>query len=120
MLLWERAVEFLRSLVHPHGEFYFQVEGVVLPKGTVIMLSLWALHRNPEAWGEDCEEWRHERWLQGPSVEAAKKDKHGNTRWSPFQDGPANCIGWHLAMVRTTIEPLPKRFSDKLTCSCHS
>ena len=92
----------------------------MLPKRTVIKMSAWALHRNPEAWGEDCEEWRHERWLQGPSVEAAKKDKHGNTRWSPFQDGPANCIGWHLAMVRTTIEPLPKRFSDKLTCSCHS
>ena len=80
-----------------------QLEGVVLPKGTVMMLNSWALHRNSQAWGEDCEEWRHERWLQGPSVEAAKKDKEGNTRWSPFSDGPANCIGWHLAMVRTKI-----------------
>ena len=36
---------------------------IAIPKGTVVVLNLWACNTNPALWGEDALEWRPERWL---------------------------------------------------------
>lgn len=40
--------------------------GEFLPGGTVIGMSAWTVHRDKETFGEDCEDWRPERWLCEP------------------------------------------------------
>jgi Cytochrome P450 len=77
------------------------VNGALLPKGTLALLPIWAVHYSEEAWGLDAGEWRPGRWLEGRSVNAVKKDKDGNPRWMPFSHGAQSCIGQHLAMVRS-------------------
>lgn len=77
-----------------------QISGYVVPRGTEVMLSTWALHYNRRVWGGDAALWRPERWLDGGSTVAARKDTAGNVRFMPFLIGPSNCIGQHLALVR--------------------
>lgn len=38
--------------------------GKYLPPGTVVGMSGWVVHRDPNTFGEDCEQWRPERWLE--------------------------------------------------------
>ena len=77
-----------------------QIGGYVVPKGTGLIIPPCALHTSKHAWGQDAERWRPERWLEGRSVAAARATDAGLSRFMPFFDGPANCIGQHLAMVR--------------------
>ena len=77
-----------------------QICGYMVPKGTPVMFAVWALHHNKHVWGEDALTWRPDRWLEGKSVAAAKKDSAGQLRFMPFLDGPSNCIGQNLALVR--------------------
>lgn len=37
--------------------------GQSIPGGSVVGVSAWAIHRDPETFGADCEEWKPERWL---------------------------------------------------------
>ena len=57
-----------------------------------------------QVWGKDAGAWRPERWLEGRSVAAAKRDAAGAPRWLPFSDGRQNCIGQHIATVRCALE----------------
>jgi cytochrome P450 len=78
-----------------------EIAGTRLPKGTSVMMSPWAIHHSTAVWGADSKEWRPTRWLEGRSVNVVKRDERGALRWLPFSDGSQNCIGQHLAMVRT-------------------
>ena len=77
------------------------VNGRTLPKGTILSCAIWAVHYSTVAWGPDAGVWRPQRWLEARSVNACKKDASGHTRWLPFTQGTQNCLGQHLAMVRT-------------------
>ena len=77
-----------------------QISGYLVPKGTEVMMSSWSLHYNKGVWGEDAAQWRPDRWLEGGSVPAARKDADGNLQFQPFLTGVSNCVGQHLAMVR--------------------
>ncbi|KAF2968003.1 hypothetical protein GQX73_g5535 [Xylaria multiplex] len=37
--------------------------GKFLPAGTVVGMSAWAVHHDKDMFGEDCDKWRPERWL---------------------------------------------------------
>ena len=76
------------------------LSGYMLPKGTPILISPWAIHRSRAVWGDDAKLWRPARWLEARSVNAAKRGADGASRWLPFSDGRQNCIGQHLATVR--------------------
>ena len=41
------------------------VMSVPVPKGTVIIIGIYSANRNKVIWGEDAEEWKPERWLDG-------------------------------------------------------
>ena len=77
-----------------------QIGGYLVPKGTEVMASSWSLHYNTRVWGADAAQWRPDRWLEGESVAAVRKDGDGNLRFQPFLTGASKCIGQHLAMVR--------------------
>ncbi|MFL5629091.1 MAG: cytochrome P450, partial [Ktedonobacteraceae bacterium] len=78
-----------------------ELDGVPLPKGTLLMLSQWVIHRLPDVW-EDPEVFRPERWdpANGQSIRPGA--------YFPFGGGPRICIGMPFAemearLILTTI-----------------
>nr|XP_031288390.1 cytochrome P450 3A29-like [Camelus dromedarius] len=69
-----------------------EVSGVLIPKGTVVTVPVFALHDDPEHWPEP-EEFRPERFR--------KKNQDGINPYTylPFGTGPRNCIGMRLALL---------------------
>ncbi|KAJ7234012.1 cytochrome P450 [Mycena haematopus] len=55
--------------------------------GTTILLHVWNMHRDPLVWGEDAEEFRPERHLDG------KFESLPPNAWQPFGFGVRGCIG---------------------------
>lgn len=47
-------------------------------------VNIHTLHRHPEVWGEDAEEFRPDRWENPPKQ---------STAYMPFSAGSRNCIG---------------------------
>ncbi|KAI9020624.1 cytochrome P450 [Hyaloraphidium curvatum] len=79
----------------------------LIPKGTAIMVSPYAMHMSPRLWekgGGKVEEFRPERW-EGEGGEGA-------VGWMPFSMGPRGCIGQKLAMIeaKTVLAVLVTRF----------
>lgn len=63
---------------------------VFVPKGTNIILSYYALHRDPAVFGDDVEEFRPERWDQ---------IKPGAWEFMGFGGGNRACLGQQKALV---------------------
>ena len=96
-----------------------QISGYLVPKGTEVMTSPWSLHYNTRVWGEDAAQWNPDRWLEGESVAAVRKDADGNLRFQPFLTGASNCIGQHLAMVRPLTHRILSVTLAALNRACH-
>ncbi|KAJ7146594.1 fatty acid hydroxylase [Mycena epipterygia] len=56
-------------------------------KGTAIAIQAWEMHRDPAVWGDDAEEFRPERMLDG------KFEALPPNAWQPFGFGARACIG---------------------------
>ncbi|XP_038618781.1 cytochrome P450 3A24-like [Tachyglossus aculeatus] len=69
-----------------------QIKGLTIPKGTVITIPAFVLHRDPEHWPEP-EEFRPERFSK---EEKALRDPYV---YLPFGAGPRNCIGMRFALL---------------------
>ncbi|CAG0899533.1 unnamed protein product [Darwinula stevensoni] len=67
----------------------FHYKNIVIPKGAVIQIPLYALHREPEEF-PDPEEWKPERFLEGNKT-------HDPYAYLPFGSGPRICIGQRLS-----------------------
>ncbi|KAK7438190.1 hypothetical protein VKT23_018121 [Stygiomarasmius scandens] len=63
------------------GEKYF------VKANTVLTLQIWVMHRDPQVWGEDANEFRPERMLDG------KFEALPPNAWQPFGFGTRACIG---------------------------
>ncbi|KAJ3645244.1 hypothetical protein Zmor_022918 [Zophobas morio] len=72
------------------------LDGVTIPKGTMIMPLLWAIHMDPKVY-KDPEEFRPERFI----------DSNGKffkpESFLPFQSGKRMCVGEDVANMVTTI-----------------
>ncbi len=73
-----------------------EVDGYRLPAGTVAVVAIYAMHRDPALW-EDPLRFDPDRF----SPERGK----GRNRWQylPFGGGPRACIGDHFAMLEATL-----------------
>lgn len=72
------------------------VDGYLVPAGSEILLSIYALHRDPAAW-KDPLEFDPDRFLPERSEE--------RDRWQylPFGGGPRKCVGANFAMLEAVI-----------------
>ncbi|XP_070684060.1 cytochrome P450 3A30-like [Pempheris klunzingeri] len=69
-----------------------QVKGITIPKDMLVMVPVFALHRDPELWPEP-EEFRPDRF--------SKQNKQNINPYTylPFGVGPRNCLGMRFALV---------------------
>ncbi|XP_036597165.1 cytochrome P450 3A24-like [Trichosurus vulpecula] len=86
------------------------INGLTIPKGTVVMAPAFVLHHDPEYWPEP-EEFRPERF---------SKENKGSINpyvYLPFGAGPRNCIGMRFALmnIKVATSRLLQEFSFR-TC----
>ncbi|XP_041606270.1 cytochrome P450 3A12 [Vulpes lagopus] len=73
-----------------------EISGVFIPKGTVVMVPTFILHRDQNLWPEP-EEFRPERFSK------EKKDSINPYTYLPFGTGPRNCIGMRFAIMNMKL-----------------
>ncbi|KAL2832292.1 cytochrome P450 [Aspergillus pseudoustus] len=72
------------------------VDGKLLPPGTIVSISAYTMHTNPEIWGADVLSYNPERWLT-PSA------KDLDQYLVSFSKGSRSCIAQSLAIAEITI-----------------
>ncbi|XP_006997397.3 cytochrome P450 3A31 [Peromyscus maniculatus bairdii] len=73
-----------------------EMDGVFIPKGSIAMIPVYALHHDPQYWPEP-KEFRPERF---------SKENKGNISpyvYLPFGNGPRNCIGMRFALMNMKL-----------------
>ncbi|NXF01266.1 CP3A9 protein, partial [Smithornis capensis] len=87
-----------------------EINGVTIPKGTVVTIPPYVLHRNPEYW-PNPEEFRPERFSK------ENKESIDPYTYLPFGAGPRNCIGMRFALLtlKVAITALLQHFTFQ-TC----
>lgn len=66
-------------------------DGTAVKKGDIVSFMPWIMGRDPDLWGEDCLEFKPERFLDSP--------KPSNFKFIAFQAGPRICLGQNFAML---------------------
>lgn len=74
-----------------------EVDGVVLPKGTVVNLCPAVMNTHPLVWGEDAAEFNPSRWESPTTVSG------GAYAFESFHHGPRVCLGKQLAMMEMKV-----------------
>lgn len=71
-------------------------KGFNIPKGSILILSNWCVHRNPAYWDEP-EKFDPDRF--------STENRIGRHRFAffPFGAGPRTCIGYHVALYETAF-----------------
>ncbi|XP_032728516.1 cytochrome P450 3A12-like isoform X2 [Lontra canadensis] len=85
-----------------------EISGVFIPKGTVVMVPVFTLHRDQDLWPEP-EEFRPERFSK------KNKDSINPYTYLPFGTGPRNCIGMRFATtsMKLALVKVLQNFSFK-------
>ncbi len=73
-----------------------EIDGVRLPKGTMVILSQWVIHRLPDLW-DDPDAFVPERW------DPANDQKVPSGAYFPFGGGPRICIGMPFAQMEARL-----------------
>ncbi|KAL5733074.1 hypothetical protein ACOSQ2_032766 [Xanthoceras sorbifolium] len=89
-----------------------QLRNITIPKGVCLWTLIPTLHRDPEIWGPDANEFKPERFSEGVS-KACKFPQ----AYVPFGLGPRLCLGRNFAMVQLKIvlSSIVSRFSFSLS-----
>ena len=74
-----------------------EIKGHEVPKGTMVVLAIYALHHDPAHW-DDPEVFRPERFAP-----ATRKQVNSNYSYLPFGGGPRLCIGNSFAMMEMQL-----------------
>jgi cytochrome P450 len=70
--------------------------GEHIPRGTIVGVSAWVLHRNPDIFGEDVETFRPERWTSREAEKVREMDRMLSHFGSA---GNYTCIGKNIALL---------------------
>ncbi|KAG3259978.1 cytochrome P450 3A9-like [Ictidomys tridecemlineatus] len=73
-----------------------EINGMLIKKGTVVMIPSYVLHRDPQHWPEP-EEFCPERFSK------KNKDSIDPYMYMPFGNGPRNCIGMRFALMNMKV-----------------
>lgn len=68
-----------------------------IPRGAIVIVSLYTMHRNKEIWGEDADEFNPDHFS------AEQMSKRNPSAFAPFSLGPRNCIGMRYAYISMKI-----------------
>ncbi|KAK2818352.1 hypothetical protein Q7C36_022285 [Tachysurus vachellii] len=87
-----------------------EINGCTIPKDTVVLIPIYALHRDPEFW-TDPETFNPERFTK------ENKESIEQYAYMPFGLGPRNCIGMRFALVamKLAIVEILQRFDISLS-----
>lgn len=80
---------------------------IFIPKGQVVVWSVYAMHRRKDYYGDDADEFKPERWL-------GEKGLRPGWEYLPFNGGPRICLGQQFALTEasyTTVR-LMQEFKD--------
>ncbi|KAI1085995.1 cytochrome P450 [Rostrohypoxylon terebratum] len=77
------------------SEAGLEVCGKTLPAGTIVGMNAWVVHRDPEVFGPDADDWRPERWLEGDEARIKRMDASLLT----FGAGHRTCLGKHISYL---------------------
>ncbi|KAK0192825.1 cytochrome P450 monooxygenase [Armillaria mellea] len=72
------------------------VHGHHFPEGAILSVPSYTIHRDPEVWGDEIEEYRPERWFERDNALIQKT-------FNPFSLGPRACVGRNLASLELQI-----------------
>lgn len=75
-----------------------QIGHITVPKGVCTWTLIPTLHRDPDIWGQDANEFKPERFANG--VSSACKIPHA---YVPFGLGPRLCLGRNFALVQLKV-----------------
>lgn len=70
-------------------------DGTKVKKGWTVMYSNYAMGRTEKIWGEDCREFRPERWLEGGVFKPRNVFEY-----AVFHAGPRLCLGKDMAYIQ--------------------
>ncbi|XP_062999709.1 cytochrome P450 3A9-like [Elgaria multicarinata webbii] len=86
-----------------------EINGVTIPKGMVVIIPPYVLHRNPEYWPQP-EVFRPERFSKD------NRETMDPYTYLPFGAGPRNCIGMRFALVaiKVAMATLLQHFSFRV------
>ncbi|OQS03567.1 hypothetical protein THRCLA_04116 [Thraustotheca clavata] len=79
------------------------LDDIVIPKGTMAVLSLWWINRSKLNWGDDAEEFKPERHLPGCKEVEGVTAKDKAFRMMAFSGGQRNCVGYRFAIQEAMI-----------------
>ena len=73
-------------------------DGTFVPRGSTVTYSIYSIGRMKTIWGQDCLEFRPERWLtaEGDRFETPKE----SFKFVAFNAGPRTCLGKDLAYLQ--------------------
>uniref|UniRef100_A0AAG5DUH7 Cytochrome P450 n=1 Tax=Anopheles atroparvus TaxID=41427 RepID=A0AAG5DUH7_ANOAO len=74
-----------------------EVADLLIPKDTLIAMSIFAMHRRPDIWGTDADVFDPDRFLPKRSI---GRNPHA---FMPFSTGSRNCIGNRYALLSMKI-----------------
>lgn len=87
------ATGLLPRTVPKGGDYY---NGKFLPPGTVIGWALWNMSRKNKVYGDDCEVFRPERWLEASPEQLARMERSCELL---FMAGRHRCLGERIAKM---------------------
>lgn len=74
----------------------------VIPEGSVLLTSQYAMHRDPRYW-DSASSFRPQRWLTDDGEFSEKAPGQPRGSWFPFGYGKRRCIGDQFALTEATL-----------------